>query len=234
MGNKDWYPGKKEELPEWYQNFIAQLLLLQAKYGITNDQRVVIQADNDWIQYWVAAMHEIDEQVDALVGEDGYFNVILKKPVGTPAPSPVVIALPGGIPAEVPPGARARARDIANFIKGNPVYIVTDGELLGIVTTGGEARDPAGLTADFSVKTLAAFAIEVTFKKQGMDAMRFEMRHKGGEWTFVTVLTSSPGSFTITPATPGTAEQIELRSILMEKNVPVGNYSDIKPALIAP
>lgn len=230
----DYYPRKREELPEWYQNFLAQLLILQAKYGITNDQRAPIQADNDWIQYWVAAMHEIVEQVDALVGEDGYFNTILKAAEGTPAPSPVVIALPGGVPAEVLPGMRARARDIANFIKGNPVYVVADGELLGIVTSKETPNAPSSLTADFTVRTLAGFAVEVTFSRQGMTAMRFEYRHKGGNWIFVNVLNSSPGTLVITPETPGTAEQVEIRSILMEKNDPIGNYSDTKNAFIAP
>ena len=93
---------------------------------------------------------------------------------------------------------------------------------------------PVDITADFKIRTMPGFALEATFSKQGQDAMRFEMRHKGGEWQFVTVLTSSPGTFVITPATPGEAEQVEIRSIMIKKNQMVGNYSDTKTALIAP
>ena len=231
---EDYYPRKREELPEWYQNFYTQLQLLQAKYGIAAAQVNEIKSDNNWIQYWVPAIHAINQKIDSINGADGYFDTILKQPEGTPAPSAVVIALPAGVPAEIPPGARARVRDIANFVKGNPDYVSSDGDLLGIVTTGGEAPNFGDVTADFKVKTLAAFALEVTFTKQGSDGMRFEMRKKGGDWQFVTVLTSSPGSFTVTPTTPGQAEQVEIRGILIKKNDPVGNYSDIKTAFIAP
>lgn len=231
---EDYYPRKKEELPEWYQNFITQLLILQGKYGITNTQRTALEADNDWIQYWVPAIQEIANQVDALVGENGYFNTILKQPEGTPPPSTVVIALPSGVPSEVLPGARARVRDVANFIKGNPVYIKSDGELLGIVSTSPEPISPTEITADFKLRTMPAFALEATFSKQGQDGMRFEVRYKGGEWQFVMILTSSPGNIVITPTTPGEAEQVEVRSILIRKNQMIGNYSDIKTALIAP
>lgn len=231
---EDYYPRKREELPEWYQNFVTQLTLLKTKYGITEPQLESIVEDNDWIQYWVPAMHEIEEQFDAIVDKDGYFDTILKGAIGSPGPSAAAISLPAGGPVQPPPGARQRVRDIANFIKGNPNYVVADGELLGIVTTGSDSLNPGDLTASFTVKTLADFALEVTFKKQGMSAMRFEYRRKGGDWQFITVLTNSPGSFSIAPAVAGTAEQIEMRSILMDKNQPVGNYSDIKTALIAP
>ena len=230
-GQQDYYPQKKADMPEWYQNFLAQLTLLQAKYGITNAQRSEIQADNDWIQYWIPAMFAIEQQKDAM---NAYFDTILKGAEGSPSPSPVVIALPGGVPAEILPGARERVRDIARFIKGNPDYNPADGEALGIVASKETPQAPGSMTATFSVRTLAGFALEVTFTKQGQSAMRFEIRHKGGDWTFVTVLTTSPGTFAVTPATAGVAEQIEIRSILIEKNESVGNYSDTKNAFIAP
>lgn len=234
MAGEDYYPRKKEELPEWYQNFYAQLQILAGKYSIDGATVDEIKTDKNWIVYWVPAMQEIEQQVDALTSEDGYFNTILKQPEGTPSPSPVAIALPAGVPAEILPGARARVRDIANFIKGNPVYVKSDGELLGIVTTAPEPLNPNTLVADCKLRTVVGFGLEATFSKQSQDGMRFEVRHKGGDWQFVTVLTSSPGTIVITPTTPGEAEQVEIRCILIKKNQMVGNYSDIKTALIAP
>lgn len=227
----DYYPTKRAELPEWYQNFVAVLAVLKAKYGITQAMLDEIDADNLWIQYWVPAIFEVDNQVDAT---RVYFDTLLKDPEGSPSPAAPTVGLPAGAPPQILPGARARVRDIANFIKGNPAYNPADGEALGIVTSKDAQLNPGSLTADFTVRTLAGFALEVTFSRQGMTAMRFEFRHKGGGWQFVNVLNSSPGTLVITPATPGTAEQIELRSILMDKNDPVGNYSDTKNAFIAP
>ncbi|MDQ3798454.1 MAG: hypothetical protein M3384_03295 [Acidobacteriota bacterium] len=45
---------------------------------------------------------------------------------------------------------------------------------------------------------------------------------------------SSPGTFTIEPTAPGTAEQIEARAMLLRKNQPVGNYSNIYVVHVAP
>ena len=227
----DYYPAKRAELPEWYQNFTAVLAVLAAKYGITAPMLAEIDADNAWIQYWVPAMFEVDNQVDAM---RAYFETLLKEAEGSPSPAEPTVGLPAGAPPPILPGARARVRDIANFIKGNPTYNPADGEALGIVTSKETPNLPSNITADFTVRTLAGFALEVTFSRQGMSAMRFEFRRKGGDWQFVNVLNSSPGTLNIAPTTPGTAEQIELRSILMEKNDPIGNYSDTKNAFIAP
>lgn len=234
MPTTDYYPRRRQELPEWYQNFAAVLVVLAAKYGITAPQLADIAADNAWIQYWVPAIFEVEQQFDAMAGSDGYFNTMLTAAEGTATPSEPAIALPAGAPAPIKPGARARVRLLANFIKGNPVYAVADGEALGIVASKETPNALSSLTADFTVRTLAGFAVEVTFSKQGMTAMRFEFRHKGGNWIFVNVLPSSPGTLVLTPQTPGVAEQIEMRSILLDKNEPVGNYSDTKNAFIAP
>jgi hypothetical protein len=57
--------------------------------------------------------------------------------------------------------------------------------------------------------------------------MRFDYRHKDGDWLLA-------GTLKIIPKTAGLAEQIELRGILIRKNKPVGEFSDTKTALIAP
>ena len=79
----DYYPTKRAELPEWYQNFVAVLAVLKAKYGITQAMLDEIDADNLWIQYWVPAIFEVDNQVDAT---RVYFDTLLKDPEGSPSP----------------------------------------------------------------------------------------------------------------------------------------------------
>ena len=58
----DYYRRKKEELPEWYQNFYTQLEILGPKYSITQAQIDAIKQDKNWIVYWVPAMQEIANQ----------------------------------------------------------------------------------------------------------------------------------------------------------------------------
>ncbi|CAN5335820.1 hypothetical protein BH10ACI1_BH10ACI1_16200 [soil metagenome] len=227
----DWYPRKIELLPDWHENFNTQLPNLAAKYGITAGQLAAVLKDNDWIQYWVNAWNQIKQQVDQL---EEFFDLTWKAALGTPEPSVPSIALPPGLPANVMPSVRERTREIARFIKGNPVYTKADGELLGIVSTPATPPNLIGLTADFKVRTLANFDLEITFVKQGTNGIRLEIRHKGGAWMFVMGLSNSPGIIHVNPQVAGEAEQIEMRGILVEKDQPVGNYSDTKTAFIAP
>lgn len=75
----------------------------------------------------------------------------------------------------------------------------------------------------------------MTFKKQGLSAVRFEYRHIGSNtWLPAGVIISSPGTFAVAPTTPGEPEQIELRAIYMDGNTNTGQWSAIVPILIAP
>jgi hypothetical protein len=163
-----------------------------------------------------------------------YFNTIATGSETEQPPDPIKFELPGGAPGEVAPGIKARTQEIANHIKNHMAYSEADGELLGIVADEEEAPAVETLNAEFDLRTLAGFALEATFSKQGMDAIRFEARRKGGNWQLAAVLVSSPGAFTVEPTAPGTAEQIEIRAVLLRKNQPVGNYSNIHVALVAP
>ncbi len=227
----DWYPTKIELLPDWHQNFVTQLPTVAAKYGITAGQMADAQKDSDWVAYWVNALNEIKQQVDQL---EEYFEQILKLPKGSPEPLVPVITLPANQPGAVLVGVRERTREIANFIKGNPNYSKADGELLGIVSSPGAPPNLGELIADFKARTLPVFDLEITFKKQGMDGIRLEIRFKGGVWVYNTTLTSSPGVIHVNPQVVGVAEQVEVRGIMTLKNEAVGNYSDTKTAFIAP
>ena len=137
-------------------------------------------------------------------------------------------------PAEVEPGIEERTRAIARQIKGDLEYSDADGQLLGIVGSSTTAPLNPSMAPDFTLRSLAGFDLEATFRKQGMDALKFQFRYKGGTWQSAGFLLNSPGTFAVSPSTPGTAEQIEVRAIFMLKNDETGVYSDAKPAFIAP
>ncbi|MCW5959312.1 MAG: hypothetical protein KIS76_04065 [Pyrinomonadaceae bacterium] len=67
--------------------------------------------------------------------------------------------------------------------------------------------------------------MEVDFRRS--DAVRVEFKKKGGTWTPGAILTSSPGTFSIIPESPGDAENLEIRAIFLQKNQPFGDYSPI-------
>ena len=227
----DFYPSSMDARAAWHANFALQLPGLQAKYSIDAQVLKDVQADNAWMQHWVQAKHDADA-----IGQQmtKYFNTIAGPHDTAKPPAPINFSLSGVVPAEVPPGIEKRVRALAAMLKGLLNYSPVDGELLGIVAGSSAPVDPATLFPTFTLRTLANFELEATFRKHGMSALKFEYRHKNGPWLPAGMLINSPGKFAIVPAVPGEAEQIEIRAILLEGNTPVGNYSDAKPAFIAP
>lgn len=227
----DFYPQGMDARATWHANWAAQIVALATKYNIPAEILAEIVADNLWIQYWVQARHDADNISQQLTK---YFNNIAGNDETLEPPAEIDFTLPGTAPAEVPPGIEFRTRKIARDIRNSMVYSVADGELLGIVSTGKPADDLTAMSPEFSLRTLANFELEATFKKLGMDALRFEFRYKGGNWQTAAVLLSSPGTFAVAPQTPGEAQQIEVRAFYIQKNNVVGNPSDAKSAFIAP
>ena len=228
---RDYYPTNMDALAAWWANFIIQLTALAAKYGIDGTTVGDATKDNDWIQYWVQARHDADNLSQQLTK---YFNSISGNDETLEPPAPINWVLQGGVPNERPPGIEFRVRKIARDIKNSMVYAVADGELLGIVSPPPAPLNFAGMTPEFTLETLVNFELKASFRKNGMDALKFEFRHKGGNWLPAGFLVTSPGTFAVMPTTPGTAEQIEVRAFYILKNDVVGNVSDTKTALIAP
>jgi hypothetical protein len=228
---QDWYPQNIDARMMWHQNFQAQLLNFAAKYNIDVATTTSATHDSLWMDAFVGLRDTADMFGQQLVK---YFNDIAGNDTSLPAPmlpsGPTVPVLPN-MPA---PGIEARTREIARQIKGHMSYAAADGEALGIVGSGNVPPDPALMKPTFTLRTLANFELAATFRKQGMDAVRFEIRHKGGNWIQSAFLLTSPGTFAVAPATPGTSEQIEVRAIFVEKNSDFGNFSDIVTAFIAP
>lgn len=226
----DFYPASMDARAAWHQNFADNITLLQVKYNLTAAQVAQIQEDNDWIQFWVQARHTLDAQSQQL---SKYFNDIAGSDPTIDPPAVINIVISGG-PDEPPPGIEFRTREIARHIKGHSAYSEADGEMIGIVSPDSEPLNLGEMTAAFTVKSMPNFGVEAKFKKNGADAMRFEFRRKGGQWMHAGYLVASPGTITIAPAEAGTAEQIELRGIMVQKNQDVGGFSDFVPAFIAP
>lgn len=230
MARERFLPTNPDEFAAWMNNFARQLPDFATKYGISAATITQVEADNDWTQYWVPAKLQTEFQKKQV---NDYFKTITEK-ANEPQPAEPTLDLPPTPPPAVPPGMRRRISDIASFIKGNrTVYTEADGEVLGIV--GEEHGEPDVIQPEFSLKTMSNFNLAVEFRKNGFDSVRVEYQHKGdAAWLLGNILTNSPGALAIQPKTPGEAEQVFVRAIYQEKNQPVGDYSDIKTALIAP
>jgi len=148
-------------------------------------------------------------------------------PKGTSADFPV-FTLPPQPTLQVPakPGIIPRNMELYNYLKNHPNR--TDESLadLGITTTPSAPISPENKKAVISGKAVINDRVELAFNKQGMTAVRFQMRRGNGDWVTVGDPTSSPFIDT-TPSIDGKPEKREYRAIYLVKNEPVGQYSDI-------
>ncbi|MBL8182154.1 MAG: hypothetical protein JNL64_11165 [Blastocatellia bacterium] len=232
MPDNDFYPQSMEARRAWHVNFYDQIKNhgFAAKYGLDGTTVDKFNVIADWFNFWVPQRTALDAYSQQVTK---YFNTIAGNKVDDMPAQPTYTSA-GGFPPEPEVGVEKLTRDTAKFIKNNPIYAPADGEAMGIQGSEPTPFNPADLKPVFVATTRAAFEVGVTFKKQGMSAVRFEYRHKGGNWLPGGVILNSPGSFAISPATPGEPEQIEVRAIFMQGNENIGQWSDIVPVFVGP
>ena len=229
---KDFIPNTWSAFADWSDNFNTQLQVLAAKYGISAAKLAQTDKDNDWVKYWVQAKFNAKLQEKQL---NDYVAGVANGELNAAQPAEPTWALPAGSPTAVATGVKRRYREIAAEIKAQKsIYTESDGELLGIIPPDEAGLSPETTAPELQIDSMPNFALEVEFRRFGLDALRVEFRHKGGNWQLAAVLTSSPGVFNIVPTNAGEAEQIEIRAVFIEKNQPFGNYSPIYTAIIQP
>ena len=91
----DWYPKSRDARATWHANFALNITALVAKYGITPAMHVQIDADNDWMQFWVQFRTEADSMSQALTM---YFNSVSGPDATAMPPAPVVWTIVGARP----------------------------------------------------------------------------------------------------------------------------------------
>jgi len=218
----DWYPQPLAERVDWHINLDNQAVDFREKYGWSAAQVASIHADRLWIEYWYHAREEVDIKRGQLTK---YISTISGNKTDADVPLTVDFTPSNEPPAEVPPGIEARTRELRRETVNKSVYAKADGALLGFERSAPTLPDLAQMFPEFSLRTLVNYQIEASFLKQGMDAVRFEYRYKGGNWMPLGDKASSPAILTISPQTAGEAVQIEIRAIFLRKYQTVGNYS---------
>lgn len=221
MATRDFLPSTWTAFAEWYDNFALNLPEVAVKYGIGAATKAAVAADNRWLQYWVAAKFTARQQEKQLTD---YADAIADNEIGSTAPTAPAWSLPPNPPEEVAPGLRKRVRQLANQIKSNSNYTEADGALLGIVAVTSESAPLDEMKPVFAAYAMPNYAVALEFKKQGMDAVLFEIRRTGADWVSVGTKTASPAKITIQATAP---EQIQIRAVFIKKDEPVGVYSDI-------
>lgn len=230
--DRDWYPQPLDERAAFHIKLDEQAADFAEKYDWDAATLASIHADRLWIEHAWQRRVEFDAKSKQLTE---YINTISGNKEDVDTPEPFVFSSKGGAPPpEVPPGIEFRTRALRRETVNRSNYAEADGELLGFERAASAARDSSEIAPEITLETLANYQLKAKFSKQNMDAVRFEYRYNGGNWTALTDAPASPATLSVPPQTPNEAAQIEIRAIFLRKYQPIGKYSPSYSAVIAP
>lgn len=231
MALRDYMPIGWIEFSAWFENFTSQLTVLGTKYSVSAETLAACEADNDWVQYWIHAKttaRALEKQLTL------YIDDVANGKMGKQALNDPTWSLGDAPPAAVPPGIKQRIRQIVRQIKAHPKYSSVDGELLGVIGANLSKTPLNQLQPKLQIRSMQNYKLVIKYRRDKMEAICIETRQKGGNWQMATVLTSSPGTISVTPLAPEEVEKIEVRARFQQKNQLVGNYSPIYSPIIEP
>lgn len=218
-------PRTEPELVVWLNNFAANLQTHAERLGIpqpTVNQTVV---DATMLQHLVGDLVPVYQL--ALQERVAFKNIIKDGPLGSPQPAQPAPPATATNPTSVPPGIMPRTRQLIARIKSSPLYTEAIGRNLGIV--GDEPSAPTGPPKP-TVKATAqpGSQVKIEFNKGGYNGVVIEGR-RGAEtaWTPLGTDNFSPYIDTRPPLEAGRPEVREYRLRFLERDEPVGDWSDI-------
>lgn len=229
--SQTWFPTNLPARAAWFDNFNTQFAIVAASLGLASEVSEVSK-DNDVMQFIASSDVQVDAFDDAM---RQYRRIVTTGDVGDPEPSipasPVFTA-----PDGVPTGIFQRLSERRDRIMSAANYTDETGALLGILPKAPESISPGDVKPTISVsgaQTGYLFAVTVTGRADS-DSWEVWILKKGGTWTNVKTAVGKSVDVTVTPTTPGDAEQIQVRVQLRKNNQNYGQASDIQYVTVNP
>ena len=235
MTRQRYFPNTVDARPGWFHIFATELAVANAVLGLPAPDVTAIIADAKFLEYaggpWLTAAREFGPACTAAL-EDLYAGT------GTvPCVLPVftVPALPAGVVA-VLAGALARIFAFVQTIKASPNYTDAIGLQLGIIGPADGTPGAQPLPA-FTLKTergTAGEAVKIVFKKYGRQGVVIFSKRGSGGWEMLAIDLSSPYLDDRPLLVAGQPEVREYRLQFYDDSAPVGDFTDVASATVAP
>ncbi|MDQ3804263.1 MAG: hypothetical protein M3416_10580 [Acidobacteriota bacterium] len=218
-------PRTEPELAVWLNNFATSFTAHSTALGFNPEVVDDLLRDAAVFQYLVGDL--VPTYQAALQARTAYKNLLKDGPVGA-APPPVPVApATGPHPPVVAPGILPRVRQLVARIKASPNYNESVGRDLGI--SGDDSAAPAGPSKPTAkASALPGGEVKIEFSKSGFDGVLIEGRRAGETtWSRLGTDNFSPYTDTRPPLETGKPEVREYRLRFLERDEPVGEWSDI-------
>jgi hypothetical protein len=209
------------------QNLDAKCDGYKTALNISGAQLAVLAADAAAYHDWRLVKNQIAESKTSVTN---FVKILFTGDKKDPLPMTPVINL--GSPAlPAKPGIETRTKEFIEYLELQDNFTDAVGLDLGFYVETSGAADPENKVGDFKVRDFSGYELDIIFSKQGADALDLSYRIKGTPaWTKIR-LTSSPYRLQITPDPNGLAVTLEMQGILIRKNEPVGQTSDVKTVI---
>ena len=216
------FPTNEADLNLLLQTFKAKLPLHATALGLTPAEVTTESEDAENFNYVITMAPQVMDAKDAYFA---FKDLLIDGEISTVQP-PMPTFPTVTTPQHPFPGIKKRTRMLIKRIKASPGYTTQIGEDLGLIENDQQSLNPNELFAELKLRAMSDSRVEITFSKQGQDAMQVTFRRKGDTaWTAAGTYTSSPAVHTAPPTVPGDPESREYRGILVKKNEPIGNMS---------
>ncbi len=216
----------------WFANFSAKFSLVAASLGFEPEDVTAVQADNQLIQFLLAAETQ-GKAVDAARRQ--FRKVITEGAIGEPTPSwPSPFT---GEPADPPPptGVFERLDDLVKRIRSAPNYTAETGALLGIIPVKPDPISPDFVKPEPSVMVLPGNRVNVVFKRGQMSGIDIEVQvDNSGTWQNMGRFVKSPAELVIPENAQSLPRAVQVRARYFQGNTAVGMFSDIDVVATTP
>ncbi len=228
------FPRTDPELVIWLNNFANVFETHAETLGFATADVTALRNDAAMLNHLVGEV--LPTYKAALQSRSAYKTLIKDGPLGAqggPLPPPPPVGPP---PALVAPGIAPRLRQLIQRIQLAPAYNPALGLELGIVSPTGGVTAPTGSPKPAAkAVALPNSQVRIDFVKAGFSGVLIEGRRpEQNDWTPLGTDNYSPYVDTRPPLTPGRSETREYRLRYLERDEPVGDYSDIISATTTP
>lgn len=227
MATDDIFPTREDEFPAWYANFSVKAPSYSTILSIPAGDLTRIAAAVPF----VAGIFDVVEQARAEAKEWTAFKnlVIFGSDNGT---SPAVpSAMPPAALSPIAAGLIEFLRGVIGRMKKNHNYTPVIGEDLGIAS--GATPAPAIPKPTGSVSSDGNFTATVKFKKAGFSGVEV-WSQRAGETVWVRIATDSFSPYVDNrpPLVAGQPEERRYRLRYLDKDEPVGEFSDVLECVV--
>jgi hypothetical protein len=213
-------------------NFVGALAPIAAMLGITPAEMAELEKDNEDLQS-IAITTVLAESFIASLRE--YRISVTEGRIGLP--QPVFPPITFGPPANNrPAGMFQRLIELVDRIRAAPAYSPEIGASLAIIPQISSNIAPEELKPVIKAsESNSGYTFPLNITRMGMPQFKVQMRRTSdGPWEDVAFGTSSPIEISVTPTNPGHPERVLIRAVLMQKNKPVGQPSDMTYVTLNP